>query len=167
MSTNFAKPVSLPHQRGSALLVALVLVLALALIGITIVRSSGSQVVAGTNTQMATEALNAAEDSELAAERRVFADFNGVPTFDFDTNHADGLYMPGGVTINSTDWSHIAHESAGTSTYTVEYLGPAPVSSLVVGGVSSEQRYLFRATGHGGSSRGSARVVQTIVATAE
>jgi len=54
--------------------------------------------------------------------------------------------------------------------YILEYLGPVTATggSLSVGaGMASDTRYLYRVSGRGASSRGSARVVQTIYATAE
>lgn len=167
----FRRPLRIRRaERGAALFVALIMLLVLTLIGVAVVRSSGTQIVAAANVQLAAEALNAAENSALAAERRILADFNGIPTFDFDAVGTDGLYNVGGVAVTSTDWDAIAHESEGDATYVVEYLGPAPSpsGSIVAGaGTVNESRYLFRTTGRGTSSKGSVRLVQTIVATAE
>jgi type IV pilus assembly protein PilX len=157
-------------ERGAALFVALIMLLVLTLIGVAVVRSSGTQIIASANVQLAAEALNAAENSALTAERRILAEFGGIPTFDFDEVADDGLYNVGGVAVTTTDWDGIAHESEDDAQYVVEYLGPAPApgGSLVAGaGAVAEKRYLFRTTGRGASSRGSVRLVQTIVATAE
>lgn len=163
-------PASRPAQRGAALFVALIMLLVLTLIGVAIMRFTGTQIVASANMQLASESLAAAENSALAAERLILADYNGVPTFDFDAVAGDGFYNAGAVDVTSTDWSGIAHEVDGESVYVVEYLGPAPApsGSMVVGtGATAEKRYLFRTTGRGASSKGSVRLVQTIFATAE
>ncbi|MGQ0833595.1 MAG: pilus assembly PilX family protein [Gammaproteobacteria bacterium] len=167
--SRFQRPVR-NAQRGAALFVALIMLLVLTLIGVAVVRSSGTQIAASANTQLAAEALTGAENSALTAERRILTAYNGVPTFDFDVVGNDGLYNVGGVNVTTTNWNAINHEVEGDSRYVVEYLGPAPApaGSLVVGaGGVSEKRYLFRTTGRGASSKGSVRVVQTIVATAE
>jgi type IV pilus assembly protein PilX len=158
------------RQKGAALFVALIMLLVLTMLGVAVVRSSGTQIVAAANVQLAAEALNAAENSALTAERRILTAFNGVPTFDFDNLGNDGLYNDGGVNITTTKWGAINHEVEGDARYVIEYLGPAPApaGSLVVGaGAVAEKRYLFRTTGRGASSKGSVRIVQTIVATAE
>jgi hypothetical protein len=72
------------------------------------------------------------------------------------------------------DWENISAEREGAGEnlreFIIEYLGPAAAigGSLSLGaGTGSDIRYLYRVSGRGASNRGSARVVQVILATAE
>ncbi len=84
------------------------------------------------------------------------------------------MYIGGEIDVTTVDWTAYPAERVGVGDnyreYIVEYMGPAMTTggSLSVGaGVASNIRYLFRVSGRGASSRGGARVVQTIYATAE
>ncbi len=165
---NFSK------QKGMALFVSLIMLLVMSLIIVHGARSSTLELLLGNNAQHTAQALMRAEDSAVIAESVIALNYSGAPTVDFSANQADGIYIEGEIYVNSVDWVGFATERSGAGDqsreYIIEYLGPAMTTggSLSVGaGVASDIRYLYRVSGRGEASRGGARVVQTIYATAE
>jgi hypothetical protein len=124
--------------------------------------------------QNVAEALMRAEDSTLTGETFVELNFQGAPTVDFSEDPTDGLYTDLELDINTVHWDQYETERFGADEelreFVVEYVGAVTAlnGSLAVGaGAATDLRYLYRVSGRGESSRGSARVVQTIYATAE
>ena len=160
------------RQRGAVLMISLIMLTVLTLIGLSSARISGLEILMGVNTQSSVDSLLIAEDSVFAGEQRVLVEFGGAPTIDFTANDEDGLYLDANLIIDTVDWSELASElepRAGEPSreYIVEYIGPRiiPGGSLGVGtGALDNSRFVYRISGHGGASRGSARVVQTIFA---
>ncbi len=168
ISTGYSK------QRGAALVVSLMMLVVMTLIIVSGARSSALEILLADNAQNAQQALMRAEDSALQGEQRVELNFPGAPSADFTVSTTDGLYVVGELVLDTVDWAAIPAESVGAGDtlreFIIEYLGPAPAvgGSLAVGaGAASDLRYLYRVSGRGAFSRGSARVVQTILATAE
>ena len=169
--TNIRYPI---RQRGMAMFISLVMLLLMSIIAIHAARSSNLEILLGNNSQHAAQALISAEDSVLTGERIIELNYPGAPTIDFSADNSDGLYVVGEIEVDSVDWAPEIAEQVGAGAtyreYIIEYLGPASATggSLSVGaGVASDKRFLYRVSGRGLSSRGSARVVQTIYATAE
>ncbi len=161
-------------QRGAALFVSLIMLLLMTMIGLAATRSSNLELIMGTNTQNAAQALLRAENSTLDGEERIIANFNGAPSTDFSINTADGLYRDDEIVVDALNWAALNNETAGAAPelreYIIEYLGPVTASggSLGMGtGAAANTRYLYRVSGRGSASRGSERVVQTIFATME
>ena len=167
---------SLPRgQRGAALMISLMLLLALTVITLVAARSAGLEFLIATNAQHSTLALAEAEESVLVGEQDIQTNHTaGGPAFDFAADDTDGFYALGTVDVENVDWSGIATEQVVngggevTDEYVVEYLGTAPAAggTLAVGaGGGSTTRHLYRITGRGVSARGATRLVQTIYAT--
>lgn len=161
-------------QDGAALVVSLIMLLLMTLMIVATSRSSILELLMATNAQNANEALQRAEDSTLRGEQRILRDFGGIPAVDFSAVASDGLYLDTDLVVNEVDWTALTFESEGVDAdqrdYIIQYIGPATVvgGSLAVGaGSASSIRYLYRVSGHGSSSRSSARVVQTIFSTME
>ena len=161
-------------QRGMALLISLVMLLLMSIIVVHAARSSNLEILLGNNSQDAAQALMSAEDSALAAELLIESTYPGAPTVDFGVITDDGLYAVGQVAVDTVDWTGLDAQRVGSGyeyrEYIIEYLGPTSTTdgSIAVGaGMASDRRFLYRTSGRGQSSRGSARVVQTIYATAE
>ncbi len=161
-------------QKGMALFISLVMLLLMSVIIVHGARSSTLELLLGNNAQHTAQALMRAEDSVVAAESLIALNYVGAPTVDFSVSQSDGIYVDGEIDINTVDWTGYAAERIGVGDdyreYIIEYLGPATATggSLSVGaGVASDTRYLYRVSGRGVASRGGARVVQTIYATAE
>ncbi len=161
-------------QKGMALFISLVMLLLMSVIIVHGARSSTLELLLGNNAQHTAQALMRAEDSVVAAESLIALNYVGAPTVDFSVSQSDGIYVGGEIDINTVDWTGYAAERSGVGDdyreYIIEYLGPATATggSLSVGaGVASDTRYLYRVSGRGVASRGGARVVQTIYATAE
>ena len=177
---------SLSKQKGMAMFISLVLLLLMSVIILHGARSSTLELLLGNNTQHTAQALMRAEDSVVAGESLIELNYPGAPTVDFGAGQeqgqgqgqgqgeSEGIYLDGAIDVNTVDWSEYAAARIGAGDdfreYIIEYLGPATATggSLSVGaGVASDTRYLYRVSGRGASSRGGARVVQTIFATAE
>jgi Tfp pilus assembly protein PilX len=165
---------SLSKQKGMAMFISLVLLLLMSVIILHGARTSTLELLLGNNTQHTAQALMRAEDSAVAGESLIELNYVGAPTVDFSADGNDGLYIVGEIDVNTVDWSDYPAARIGAGDdfreYIIEYLGPATATggSLSVGaGVASDTRYLYRVSGRGASSRGGARVVQTIFATVE
>jgi len=161
-------------QSGMAMFFSLIMLLLMSMIILHGARSSNLELLLGNNAQHTAQALMRAEDSAVAGENLIEVNYTGAPTIDFSVDESDGVYIVGEIAINSVDWTEFAAERVGAGDnyreYIVEYLGPATATggSLSIGaGVASDTRYIYRVSGRGESSRGGARVVQTIYATAE
>jgi type IV pilus assembly protein PilX len=165
--------IDISNQTGAALMVSLIMLLVMTLIIVSGARSSALEIMLADNAQNAQQALMRAEDSALTGEERINLDYSGAPTFDFGLGD-DGLYVDGQLALETVDWHAIEAEREGAGEnlreYIIEYLGPAAAvgGSLSIGaGSASDPRYLYRVSGRGAANRGSARVVQVIMATAE
>jgi len=162
-------------QLGMAMIISLVMLMLMTIIVVQAARSSNLELLVGNNSQLAAEALMEAEDSAVAGEGLIKARFVGAPVVEFGATADDGLYVVGDVDVHSVDWGQLAAERVGSGhnyrEYIVEYLGPVAAvgGSLAVGaGAAGGNRFfLYRVSGRGESSRGGARVVQTIYAVAE
>ena len=166
-------------QRGMAMFVSLTMLLLISLIVLHAARSSTLELLMGNNAQQTAQALMRAENSAVAGETLVETNYPNGPTIEFMTaaegqTLTSGLYVAGQIDLNSVDWTGYGAERVGTGDayreYIVEYMGTAAATggSLSVGaGAASNQRFFYRVSGRGVASRGSARVVQTIYATAE
>ncbi len=161
-------------QSGMAMFFSLIMLLLMSMIILHGARSSNLELLLGNNAQHTAQALMRAEDSAVAGENLIEVNYTGAPTIDFSVDEDDGVYIVGEITVDTVDWTDFAAERVGAGDnyreYIVEYLGPATATggSLSIGaGVASDTRYIYRVSGRGESSRGGARVVQTIYATAE
>ncbi|MCH8895547.1 MAG: hypothetical protein IH927_04715 [Proteobacteria bacterium] len=163
-------------QRGMAMFVSLTMLLLISLIVLHAARSSTLELLMGNNAQQTAQALMRAEDSVVAGESLVEVNYPNGPTIGFITAQAQGrgLYMADQINLNSVDWTGYGAERVGAGDayreYIIEYLGATAATggSLSVGaGAASNKRFFYRVSGRGVASRGGARVVQTIFATAE
>ena len=164
-------------QRGMAMFVSLTMLLLISLIVLHAARSSTLELLMGNNAQQTAQALMRAEDSAVAGETLVDTNYPNGPTVEFMTatqTQTGGFYVAGQIDLRSVDWTGYAAERVGTGDayreYIIEYMGTAAATggSLSVGaGAASNKRFFYRVSGRGAASRGGARVVQTIYATAE
>ena len=161
-------------QCGAALFTSLIMLLVMTLIIVSGARSSALEILLADNAQSSQQALMRAEDSVLQGNQHIELNFVGAPSFDFGVAQDDGLYLDGTLGLDTVDWEAIPAEREGAGEdlreFIIEYLGPAAAigGSLSLGaGTGSDIRYLYRVSGRGASNRGSARVVQVILATAE
>jgi type IV pilus assembly protein PilX len=163
---------ALNMQSGVVLVISLIMLLILTMIGLSSARISGLEILMGVNTQDSVASLMFAEDSALAGELRILADFNGPPAVDLSTDADDGFYLDDNLVIDTVDWTLLNTELSTRDyepdrEYIVEYIGPRIVAGrdLALGtGSVGDTRYLYRISGHGEADRGSARVVQTVYA---
>jgi len=168
------QPANRSKQKGMAMMISLIMLLLMTLIIIHGARSSTLEVYIANNVQNVAQALLRAEDSTLTGETFIEFNFQGAPTVDFSEDATDGFYTDLEIDVNTVHWDGYKTEREGAGDnlreYMVEYVGPVTAlrGSLSMGaGAASDKRYLYRVSGRGESTRGSARVVQTIYATAE
>ena len=162
------------RQRGTALLISMIILLVMSLIILQGARSANLELLIGSNSEYATEALVQAEDSAIAGETFLELNYQGAPVMNYGERLDDGVFLVGQISITSLDWRDLQTETAtrthGQLEYIVEYVGPTAAAggSLSIGaGAASGTRYIYRISGRGLSERGGARVVQTVYATAE
>ncbi|MBT8130926.1 MAG: pilus assembly protein [Gammaproteobacteria bacterium] len=163
-------------QAGAALFASLIVLLVVSILALNAARSSALEMLIATNQQNSVQALANGEDSLLFGERLVVADHTlGGPSFNFEDDSTDGLYLAAGVDPETADWSAIATENvtvAGggpvTNRFVIEYMGTSSATggSLAVGaGGGAQMRHLYRITGLGVGSKGTVRLVQSVFAT--
>jgi hypothetical protein len=162
------------RQHGTALLISMIILLVMTMIILQGARSANLELLVGSNSQYAAEALVQAEDGAIAGETFVEVTYTGAPVMNYGEADDDGVFLDGQVDVDSLNWEQLSPElqtrSHGSLEYIVEYVGPSYASggSLSLGaGASSDTRYIYRVSGRGESDRGGARVVQTVYATAE
>jgi type IV pilus assembly protein PilX len=162
------------RQRGTVLIVSLLLLLILTILATDAMRIATFDIALAGNVQAQSRALARAEEGLSEAEDFIATNFPSTPAFDWSTDADDGLYMPGEVTgsaVTFVDWSAAdgAYQTGGSnSRYTVEYLGAFSTGggSLTVGaGSGSDQRFLYLITARGETAGGSVRYVQSVYAT--
>ena len=110
MSDKYKRPVvtnTCPdHQRGAVLVVGLITLLILTIIGVYASRSSTMGTMMATNAQHVAQALAAAENAVITAEKRLINEFAGAPPFDLEDDQTDGLYgLDSVVDIDQLDWN--------------------------------------------------------------
>lgn len=160
-------------QNGAVLIISLVILIALTIIVLTSARSSVLELTMGVNSESQAEALADAEDAVRAGETFLQSQFDaGILLRDQVTaDPADGLHANGDIAL-TMDWA-----TNGTPTfkelnaaneiineYTIEYVG---IMQDSLGGATAAlgDRLVYRVSGLGRSSNGSARIVQTYYAT--
>jgi len=163
------------QQNGAALLVSMIILLVMSLIILQGARTANLELLIGNNTQhAAAEALLQAEDSAVFGEQGLELNYAGAPTNNYGESSTDGVFLVGQIDVDTVEWASLDAEHDSNDghhrEYIVEYIGPmtAVGGSVSVGtGSASITRYIYRVSGRGESSRGGARVVQTIYAMAE
>ena len=185
------------RQHGTALVISMIILLVTTMIILQGARSANLDLLVGNNSQSAAEALMLAEDSAIVGETMIATRYKGAPEIDYGDTISDGVFLAGQINVNSVNWDSMLyppesdraqdpytetvtgpdgetteteHEGSAERQFYAEYLGPAFATggSVSVGaGVASDTRYMYRISGRGVSTRGGARVIQTIYATAE
>jgi len=162
------------QQNGAALLVSMIILLVMSLIILQGARTANLELLMGNNVQHAAEALLEAEDSAVFGEQGLELNYAGAPTNNYGESSTDGVFLVGQIDVDTVEWAALDAERETIDghyrEYIVEYIGPmtAVGGSVSVGtGSASITRYIYRVSGRGESSRGGARVVQTIYAMAE
>ena len=185
------------RQHGTALVISMIILLITTMVILQGARSANLDLLVGNNSQSAAEALMLAEDSAIVGETMIAVNYSGAPVIDYGDSISDGVFLAGQININSVNWDSMEyppesnqaqeaytetvtgpdgevtetqHEGSAVRQFYAEYLGPAFATggSLSLGaGVASDTRYMYRISGRGVSTRGGARVIQTIYATAE
>lgn len=164
------------RQRGAALVVSLIILIMVAILGISGMRVASTLVKQAGNVQFQNAAFNQAETAVASISSWLYTGTNfrnaGFTTYAAGTPH---IYPTGYMTTNGidpltmtwTDTNSLAVDAAGTQRVVVEKVAAGKVlagSSLGVGGLASsgcKQVDLFRVTGRGTNARGTVKLVQT------
>lgn len=153
-------------SRGSVLIVGLFLLLLITIITLASINLPSMELKMSHNSQLQTQALAAAEDGLLSAERTIVSNFAGIPN-NVDTGENGCIYV---ADDNNQDpaWCNATPEDADFSGserhYQVQYLGPMPLE--LGNGSQLTDRYFFAAKGSGNQSS-SNRNVESVVMTTD
>ena len=160
-------------QRGSSLVVTMIMLVVLMLMGVTAVVVSNAQYRMAGNLQFQNLAMNNAESAVAQAESWASVNFNNNG---FKARVSGGLYPEGSnpdpYTMTWDDTTSVKLDLLGGQRYMIELMGPdriLPSNSLGVcnpyGLVGPCPRVnIFRITGRGASIRGSIKLVQSVFA---
>ncbi len=179
--------ISLNRQSGAVLVISLMILLVLTLLAVSTMTTSNFELIMATNTQSQAVSLANAEIAVSEGEGLVMTSYNPGPITLYidpstDDSAADGIYeynsqtslTPGLVsdTANITDFDWDGDDGFITgpseNKYVIEYMGGwTMLGASLAGGVniSTNSRYVYRLSGHGTSSRGGERLVQTFYLT--
>lgn len=151
------------HQRGIALVVALVFLLVLTILGVTAVNSSMMQGLMSSSYQQQAVTLADAENRLLEAEFDIDDIVaNGVDARDYYIN----LSLTPGAVFPATNLNQ-----AWPNDFVVEYMGPFLVpgeSAAEGGGLEDRELHIFRVSGRHERTedeRGGLRIVQSLYVT--
>jgi len=163
--------ISLNKQRGLALIMSLVILLVLTLLGITSMNTSNLQSLMTSNSQYQTSALNTAEQAIIAAQNVVNTYIAQPAGTTAPTGYSVMAANTNGIDVYSFDWSSSAAASLDSNTqYIVEYAGATPLDSASLAwyqdqGISGDKVHVFRMTARAETSRGAARLLQSVFVT--
>lgn len=176
MKTVFQRSSGVSPQRGTALVIGLVLLVAITLVGVAAMSVSRMETTMATNLQAEVAALGAAENTVASAEEVIATTYGGTPLWDWDADGTDGKYnyIAGGssnvdpVAVLADSNSTAVETATNGNRYILEYLGPFTKtgSSFSIGKDNpANRRYLYRVSAQGVSGKGGERYVQSIYST--
>lgn len=176
MSNHDTAPTRAPRQRGASLIVSLIVLILMAILGVTGMTVAETQGKQAGNVQFQNAAFNDAETASAAAASWLYTGNNfrnaGFTTYSSGTKQ---LYPMNYMTTNGIDpltmtWGNgnsLAVDASGAQRYVVEKVAAGkilPGSSMSVGGLSSsscKQVDVYRVTARAAGTRGSIKLVQT------
>ena len=170
------------RQRGAALIVSLVILLAMTLIGVSSMDSAVLELKMAGTMQQQIVALNRAEATLMEAESIIDTITGDTAVHNFETTD-DGFYPA----VNSLDLEQVNWDGVDTEVYDdtysdngvddddqyiIEYLGIKPIPGETVkmdpnGGITGGAVHTFRNTTRSASGRDVVRIVQSIYVTLE
>ena len=185
-----APHVNLKHpakQRGTALVLAMVMLTIMTLLAVTAMQNSNLQFLMAGNLQEQIRATISAENTLLTGQTYLVGSINSPlssnPTLSASQGGLTGYYFYDTSTSSSgadynpqlknssfwTDTNTIKVDINGQNRYVIVYIGnrPALGGSIGVGTPSTSTRNIYRVTARSTTDRSSMRMVQTIVVTEE
>ena len=156
-------------ERGAALIISLIFLLAMTLMGIASMDSTRIETLMGQNTQFAVNAMANAEQVLKSGENDLDTIVNDDATLSFELEN-DHYYYP--ILTDDPDpslnnWS-FSHASTTGGSYIVEYWGSRPLSgeSTQMGGsIAGSSIHLFQISAQSETGKGAKRTVQSIYVT--
>jgi type IV pilus assembly protein PilX len=149
------------RQRGTVLIVALLLLLVMTILGLTAMNSSVLQGLMATSYQTQTATL--AQTENLLSELEEFI-LQGAAGTDYNVDFCPGVTRPA---VGDRAWTGIPVRALNGGRYTVEYLGQRllPGESAAVGEEDEPPKfeYFLRPTVRLQGDRDSLRIVQSVV----
>jgi hypothetical protein len=167
------------RESGAVLIVALLILFAMTLIGVSSMDSAVMELKMSGTMQQQVVAMNRAESTLLTAEDRIETITNDGAVWNFESTK-DGLYPKvNTLDLEQADWSKVDTEAGPVhsnnsvdddDSYVIEYLGmkPIPGESVIVdpnGGIAGGAVHTFRNTTRSASGRSVVRIVQSIYVT--
>ena len=168
------------RQGGAVLVVSLILLLVLAVVGISTMGTAIFEIRMASTQQQEEQALRRAERTLLTAETAVDALINTATPFEF-TSSGDQFYL---VTENinprAVDWSQIPNTGAGPVTsdnsqddddaYVVQYIGERAIPGETLNvdtraPIKGGSAYLFRNTTRSASGKNAVRILESYYAS--
>ena len=169
------------HQKGAALILSLVILLAMTLIGVSSMDSAVLELKMAGTMQQQIVAMNRAEATLMAAEAQIDAMTTDGTTQNFEATD-DGFYpSTNALNLEQVNWDAISSETGPVTSansvddddaYVIEYLGVKPIPGETVkmdpnGGITGGAVHTFRNTTRSASGRDVVRIVQSIYVTLE
>jgi hypothetical protein len=167
------------REAGAVLIVALLILFAMTLIGVSSMDSAVMELKMASTMQQQVVAMNRAEATLQAAETRIDTITSDAPQWNFETA-SDGFYPAiNTLDLEQADWSTFSAEAGPNDTdnsvddddsYVVEYLGAKPIPGETVkmdpnGGIAGGAVHTFRNTTRSASGRSVVRIIQSIYVT--
>ena len=184
-----APHVNLKHpakQRGTALVLAMVMLTIMTLLAVTAMQNSNLQFLMAGNLQEQIRATISAENTLLTGQTYLIGSINSPsspnPTLPASQGGLTGYYFYDQSTDSSgadynqlknssfwTDTNTIKVDTDGKNRYVIEYLDnrPALGGSLEIGGPPEPTRNIYRVTARSTTEKGGIRMIQSIVVTEE
>lgn len=138
-----------PHQRGVALIMALVFLLLLTILGIGALNTTSLEEKMANNVKDRNLAFQAAESALIVAENWIYTQI-GKPVF---PNNSAGLYTPvTSDTVATPNWDSVNWSSSNVVTYPST---PGQTISGSLGKISTQPKYIIEDMGEIPESGGS------------
>jgi len=152
--------------RGSVLIVGLFLLLLITIITLASINLPSMELKMSHNSELQTQALAAAEDGLVSAERTIVSSSAGIPN-NVGTEKDSCIYVNAGDNQEAA-WCNATPADADFNGserhYQAQYLGPMPLE--LGNGSQVTDRYFFAAKGRGNQSS-SNRQVESVVMTTD
>lgn len=167
------------RESGAVLIVALLILFAMTLIGVSSMDSAVMELKMSGTMQQQVVAMNRAEATLLTAETRIETITTDGSVWNFETT-SDGLYPSvNTLDLEQANWSNVSTEAGPNNSdnnvddddkYVIEYLGMKPIPGETVaidpnGGIIGGAVHTFRNTTRSASGRSVVRIVQSIYVT--
>lgn len=128
------------RQHGTALVISMIILLVTTMVILQGARSANLELLVGTNSQVAAQALMLAEDSAIVGETMIDVRYGGAPVTDYADSTDDGVFILGQIDVQSVDWDVMEFAPERVTEYG-EYIVPVQETQLGGGTGGGESGY--------------------------